>query len=494
MGLNWRDAWRSLRHGRVVVDLAAGQHSTSLVGLPAERWDTLRPSAEWGLATVDDLVAEKGLAVYREMLRRDDQVSSCVSLLQLARLASGWEIAAASNAEEDKRCAKYVRHAFERMRSYSVNRLLSDAMDAVPIGFAVLEAAWDEPEEYGEWRGFQGYRCFKPLPQETITFHRDEHGDIDADGVWQVKAQQQGAMVTPGLDPAWFNKLERDRFVLWFWRSQYGNPLGLSILRAAYGAYFFKQFTIKHWARYMERYGMPRVCAEIPEAQFQAKSATVLDALRRYQSELAMVVQSGVKLTVDEPSTTATMNYEAAVAWANKAIAHACLLPSTILDNTEGGSYALAKAQKSTFTWILDNLGNLLADEVMQEQVIRPLVMQNFGPQYELPKFVFSPYEQRDNESIARMVDILARAGMNIPTQWIRETLGIPEAVEGEAVLVPPQPAAVPSSAASGLGLSQEEADLNAVIADMVAARGDRDDSIDVLRGNGKRTKAARRW
>lgn len=471
MGL--RDAWHALRHGRA-IELAIQEQDTSILSMPAERWDPYNWNRTWGLRAVDDLVATKGISVYREMMERDPQVLSCVQLPILARLASGWDFLPASESLEDAKAAEYTRRVLEQF----VARLMSDAMDALPLCFACVEKVWAEPEESGEWRGYQGYRAFRALPQETVTFKRDEHGDIEPDGVWQTKSDAPGQMVAPSLDPTNFNQFAVDRFVLWHWRSKYGNPLGLSVLRPAYASYFFKQFTIKHWARYMERYGLPRARVRVPANSTKEQMEAAVEMLRRYQTDLAMAYRDNSTVEIDEPSTTATMNFEAAITAANKEIAHACLLPSTLLDNTEGGSYALAKAQKSTFTWVLDNIGALLSSEVMGNQVIRPLIDANFGPQYECPKFTFRDYSQPDLESIARMVVMLAEKGMDIPKSWIRETLGLPEVKDAADLLIVPQAAAVPTT-------DTEEEALDAVVAEYAAARatGDKDRALAALAG-----------
>jgi phage gp29-like protein len=271
-----------------------------------------------------------------------------------------------------------------------------------------------------------------------VTYKRDEHGDLEPDGVWQSKADHPGSMIVPGLDPANFTRMSVDRFVRWYWRSEYGNPLGLSILRPAYAAYFFKQHVIKQWARYMAKYGLPGVRVTVPKASTKEQIDEAVEWARRYQTDLAMVLREGTSIIVDAPNTTATMNFEAGVQHANKEIAHACLLPSTLLDTTDQGSYALAKAQRSTFTWVLDNIGALLSEEVMGEQVIRPLIDTNFGPQYECPRFVFKDYSQPDLESIARMVDILVKAGMSVSESWAREAIGMPEVKDAADRLRPP--------------------------------------------------------
>lgn len=482
-----RDALQAFRHGRTIEMTVGPERDQLVTGLPAERWNAQSWNAGWGLQTVDDLVQSKGIGIYREMPRKDPHVSSCIYLPVMARLSSGWDFVPASDAPEDARVAAYVRFALDKL----VSRLLTDAMEALWMGFCCIEKIWGAPQATGEWAGFQGYRAFRPLPQETVTYKRDEHGDLEPDGVWQARSDHPGSMVTPGLDPANFTRHDASRFVKWYWRTEYGNPLGLSILRPAYAPYFFKQFTLKQWARYMAKYGMPGIRIKVPKDAKKEQMDDAVEYARRYQTDLAMAYREGTEITIEAPNTTATMNFEAAKTDANKEIAHACLQPATLLDVTDQGSYALAKEQSGTFTWFLDNVGNLLAEEVMDQQVIRPMVDTNFGRQYECPWFTFRDFSQPDRESVARMVDLLVKAGMDVPKSWIRETLGVPEVSdEADRLTPPPVSVSVPPPAPLGMSGDPEQDALDSLVAEMAMARstGNKDRFLEAVHGgNGRR-------
>jgi hypothetical protein len=232
----------------------------------------------------------------------------------------------------------------------------------------------------------------------------------------------------------------------------------------------------------MSKHGLSGVRVRVPANATKKQMDDAVEYARRYQTDLVMAYRDGTDIVIESPNTAATMNYEAGITSANKEIAHACLQPSTLLDVTDQGSYALAKEQSGTFTWFLDNVGGLLSEEVMQQQVIRPLVTANFGPQYECPWFTFRGFSQPDRESIARMIDLLVRAGMDVPKSWIRETLGVPEVSDEQDRLNPPAVAApMPPATVAMSG----DADLDALLQEFTAARwtGDRDRGCAALRG-----------
>jgi len=476
-----RDAAQAFRHGRVIEMTVGPEHDQLVQGLPAERWDSYSWNTTWGLRTIDDLVQSKGVAIYREMPREDPNIASCIYLMVMARLSSGWDFLPASDAPEDKRSADWMRTDMDRL----VSRLVSDLMEAVWIGFSCIEKVWDKPRTSGEWAGFQGYRTFRPLPQETVTFKRDEHGDLEPDGVWQCKSDHPGSMVPPGLDPGSFNKFDASRFVKWYWRTEYGNPLGLSVLRAAYAPYFFKKLATKHWARYMAKFGLPGIRVRVPANATKEQMDDAVEYARRYQTDLAMAYREGTVIETETPNTTATMNYEAAIAYANKEEAHACLQPSTMLDAPENGSYLLGREHTSTFTMTLDNIGRLIEEEAIGSQIIRPSIDTNFGPQYECPRFKFRDFSQKDMESFVRMVDLAVRAGVSIPQSWVKETIGAPEVKDEADRLIPPAASSptppVPSLPVAASG----DPDLDALVAEFMAARmtNDKDRGCAALLG-----------
>lgn len=466
-----------------------GSGATTPLGSPAERYYPLFVNPSWAVTTADDLVQRKGLAVYREMLERDDQVASCIGLLTFARLASGWTIAPASEDETDKKAAAFVERVFADLTESSVGRLLQDALEALPMGFACVEKVWGEPYATGDFRGLRPYRTFRALPQETITVKRNDVGDIEPDGIWQSKPMQ---MVAPGLSPDLFEHYERDRFILWSWRRKWGNPLGMSILRPAYRWYFLKTKTIEWWARYMEYFGQPWVWGEVPTGTGDTEKDKILDTLRRFQTQQRIVLESGTKLNIVEPQATAVLNYDQLLQRCDRGIARTIFTPATLVDTTEIGSYALGKAQKGTYEWVLDNLGQCLQDEVMHEGAIAPLIDHNFGPDVQCPTFRFKDFSEPDRLAIANLYKVLVEIGMPIGISTIRKSLNIEAPTDDDEVLggaTPSPTQGIPRDAID------EAAQIDALLGDLLEAStssNPSDEMAGAIRGNGKRVKSER--
>ena len=445
-----------------------------------------------GLKAIDDLVARRGLAPYREMQTRDDQVSSCLGYLIFARLASGSSITPASGDETDKKVAAAFEDNCKRLRGSSIVRLHQNAMDAIGMGFSLQEKVWDEPNQFGQFKGLRYYKTFRPIPQETITFKVDAFGEIERDGVWQAKPHLP---MTGFTSPNAYNHLERDRFIIWSWRQLNGNPLGLSALRPAYRWFMWKDMQVRWWAKYMERHGHPWVIGQYDETNPE-KRASMMRKLSRFLIDRVLLLKRGQTVEVKEPGATATANFEQAVTKADRAIARCLFTPSLLTEHGgEVGSFALGQSHKNVFEWPLNHLAETLQDELMNEQVERPWVDHNFGEEVDVPVWKYKDYSEPDRQIIANIFKILKELGVPVGVSRIRQALGEPDPdpddlLIGGAEDNPDQ--GIPDDI-------QEEADAtDGLLADMLAATksGSEDDLIDVIRGNGKRTKqeAGKRW
>jgi hypothetical protein len=445
-----------------------------------------------GLRTIDDLVARKGLAPYREMPTRDEQVASCLGYLVFARLSSGYSCTPASGDEVDKRVCAAWEDNQKRLKQTSVLRLMQNSMEAIHIGFSVQEKVWDDPNKGGDFKGLQYYKTFRPIPQETVTFKQDAFGQLEPDGMWQAKPHMP---MTGYTAPGAYNHLPVDRFIIWNWQQRSGNRLGLSVLRPAYRWYMWKDMQVRWWAKYMERHGHPWVVGEHEETD-PKKRADMMRKLSRFLIDHVLLLKRGQKVDVRDPGTTAVANFDAAITKADRALARCIFIPALLTETGDTtGSYALGKSQKGVFEWPLDHLAETLQTEVMGEQVLRPWVDHNFGPDVDIPNWKFKEFSEPDRVVIATVFKILKDLGVPLGVSRIRQALGEPEP-DPEDQLVggaedDPDQSIPPES------LDQAKI-IDGLLADMLAASGSNseDDLINVIRGNGKLTKqqAVKPW
>jgi phage gp29-like protein len=134
----------------------------------------------------------------------------------------------------------------------------------------------------------------------------------------------------------------------------------------------------------------------------------------------------------------------------------------------------------------------LIEREVFGLQVARPFVDHNFGTEIDVPNFKFKAFSDPDLVALSTIVKTLCDVGFPIPPDWIEKAFGIPQAEDGEPSLGKSLPADTGNPLAGFPDVvSQEDEALTALSLDLFEAAGDPtgDDAVNVLRGQGKRSK-----
>lgn len=337
----------------------------------------------------DKLVGRKGLKVYDKM-RNDDQVKIIMSLKKHAVLASGWVIEPASEEQSDVDVAEFVETGFNEMDGTLDNDLL-EIMSAQDYGYSITEKVFQVLDSGSKFPGKIGYKALKTRRPHLFQFKLDEFGNILENGIVQYKVF--GGEVS----------LPLDKFILYSYNSEFGNPYGKSDLRAAYVPWWSKSNFHKWWSMFMERFAQPIVKGSYTpnvSKEHQNQLKTILERLR---ARTSILVPEGVDVTFLEAQRRGSDVYIKSIDALNLAIARALLMPNLIGatpdDNT--GSFARAKKNFDVFMLVLDRVRKEM-EELMQEQVIKEVVDFNFVVE-DYPKFKFQPLTEENRQAIADM-------------------------------------------------------------------------------------------
>ncbi len=184
--------------------------------------------------------------------------------------------------------------------------------------------------------------------------------------------------------------MPRSKFVLYANRSGYGRVKGLSDLEAAYKHWQSKQTLLAAWKLHLERFAMPTVLGSYERGLPADDQAAILAALQRLQDNTAIVYPNQIEISTLGGNKEQSTGFMDALDFHNREIARSIL--GQTLTTDEGrrvGSLALGKVHLQVLLLQLEAVRRELADTVMTEQVIRPLVELNFGPG-EIPRFEFA--------------------------------------------------------------------------------------------------------
>ncbi len=380
----------------------------------------------------DDLTTSKGLQIYRTMQTRDDMVSSAIHYLIMSCLSSGWQIDAASDEEQDIKARDYIEHAIKGIEGTPL-QVLTNIMDCLPMGFSICEKVWAEPENSGDWVGYQGYRRIAHKNPLSITFEQDAYGEVTENGILQTDAK--GNITRHLLDDV----------VYWPFMLKDDDPYGTRLLRPAYRYYFVKDMSIKKWASFIERYGLPLLMAKHDPDMSDEDVNTLVGWLKMLTNGVVSAFRDDIEITEYKPALTKeTGLFKDAIAHCNRGIARSILLPALVGENSETGSYSLGKEHTDLFIIVLNNIRDGLID-IVNEQIVKPLHVQNFPEGQVAPKFSLKPLTGEDLGVKAAMVKTLVESGKSFDEDIIDDWFSIPKNVEGAVKVGKSDPAPGPA-------------------------------------------------
>lgn len=305
-----------------------------------------------------------------DRMQTDSMIQTVLTVKRLGVLATDFHIRPSADTASAKQKAAFIEEAFSRMEG-SPGTILSGAMDAFAKGWSVQEAIY-APKGGRIW-----LQAVKPKDPQLFGLEVDEFGNI-----------HQLNLRLPGRPD---ETLPRDKFILWANREQYRRPKGRSDLDAAYPHWKAKQTLLGAWKLHLERFAMPTVLGKFQRGLPAEEQASLSRQLRELSQNVAIVFPSEIDISTLGANKEQSQGFMDALDFHNREIARAVL--GQTLTTDEGrrvGSLAMGKVHLQVLLVQLESLRKELADRVMTEQVIRPLIELNFGPG-ELPKFVFEP-------------------------------------------------------------------------------------------------------
>lgn len=305
-----------------------------------------------------------------DLMQSDSMIQTALTVKRLGVLAAPYSVVASGPSAAGERNARFVEACFAEMAG-SPTAILAQAMDAFAKGWSVQEMLFAEE---GGRIALTEVRAKNPA---TFGLRVDAFGKLT--GL---------RLEVPG-EPA--QELPRGKFVVYANRGGYGRPKGRSDLDAAYPHYAAKSQLLDAWKLHLERFASPTMLGRFQRGISTDEQSAILAALNDLARSKAIVFPSEIEVSAIAGEREPSTGFMDAIEFHNREIARAIL--GQTLTTDEGrrvGSLALGKVHLQVLMLQLQSIREELADLVMTEQVIRPLIELNFGPG-DIPRFVFEP-------------------------------------------------------------------------------------------------------
>ncbi|OYZ03491.1 MAG: hypothetical protein B7Y42_00495 [Polaromonas sp. 28-63-22] len=383
-------------------------------GLTPPRLASILQRAEQG-----DLIGQHEL--FQDMEEKDAHLYSCMQTRRLALQGLDWDIVPPDNATAaEQALAEYAEEALRGIQDFE--DLVFDMTDGIGHGFAALELTW---------RNVRGQLLpTNATHRPQAWFKMSQNPALDRNELRLRDVSVDGAALLPF---GWLLHQHRAR-------SGYTARTGL--FRVLAWPFLFKNFAVRDLAEFLEIYGLPlRVGTYNPSASKDDK-ATLLRAVVNIGHDAAAIIPEGMMIDFKNAATGDNKSFDAMISLMERSMSKAILGGTLTSGEGQNGTQALGNVHNELRHDLRDADAKQLG-ATLTRQLVYPILAVNkgLGDLARCPRLVFDTQEAEDLKLYSEAVPKLVAIGMKVPVHWAHTKLKIPQADEGEEVLVVASPA-----------------------------------------------------
>ena len=370
--------------------------------------------------------------LFQEMEDKDGHLYSVLQTRKNGVLSRDRKVLAASDSPRDRETADFVTHTLDAIPHF--DRALRDILDSLGKGFSVTEILWTP----------QGRRvaveALKSRPQSRFVFDRDSRLRLldDTDVLPRLLSPSDPVPTAHGRpgDPAPGRPLPPEKFIVFTFEGRHGNPYGTGLCQKAYWYYWFKKNNLRFWVIFNEKFGAPTVVGKYSRGASEEERDRLLEVVESLQNDTGVVVPESMVLELLEARRSGTINtYRDLADWCNDEISKIVLGGTlTASEGRRSGSYALGRIHEAVRNEYIESDARALM-EVVNTQLVRPLVALNFGAATPPPLWSIDISDDADLEREARLDAELIGMGVPLPLGYFYEKYKRPAPRDEERAL-----------------------------------------------------------
>jgi phage gp29-like protein len=385
------------------------------------------------------------LTLAEEMEERDPHYASVLGTRKRAASGIDHEIESATDAPNDVRIADDVRAMLAR---HDIGTLIEDMLDGLGKGYSCIEILWDMSERQWSPAGFD-WRDPRFFTLDRVT----------------------GRQLLLLTDASPFGEpLKPFKFITHLPRVKSGLPVRSALARLSATSYMCKSWALSDWMTFAEIFGMPiRVGKYHSNATAEEKN-TLRMAVANLGSDAAAIMPDSMKIEFHEGGKGSGGNdlFERLCIFLDKQVSKGVLGQTMTAD--DGSSQAQAKVHNEVRIDILSADAKQL-EAAINQQLIRPYVDLNHGPQTAYPRLRLPVAEPEDIDSLVTAVEKLVPLGLKVSQKHMRSKLAIPDPGKDDELLGSPKSDTAPAlnhQTALNRDTSGSSDDIDALADDMI--------------------------
>lgn len=409
----WRRRSQALQTPRPESrEVAAAQVTDKYSEYPSDGLTPVRLAEIFKEADAGDVLRQAEL--FEEMEEKDPHLFSQLQTRKNAVTGLDYEVIPFdSDDPRDKEIAEFVEAQLGGIEGFE--DIMLDLLDAIGKGFAVSEIMWSYDEGH-------------VVVDDIRSRHQKRFFWDSTDDSFKVRTQE----APEGIE------LPKNKFIVHKYKARSGHPSRAGVLRVVAWMYLFKNYTLKDWVAFCEVFGMPLRLGKYQPGASEDDKRALMQALVAIGADAAGIFPDGTAIEfVNTEKTSSTDLYERLARYCDEQVSKA-ILGQTLTSDSGGGSYAQSKTHNDVRHDLTVADCKAIA-ATLRRDLIRPLVLYNFGEDKRIPYLRFDAEESEDLTQTATVIGTLIReAGLKVPTSYIYKKFSIPKPEGDEEVATPP--------------------------------------------------------
>lgn len=385
---------------------------------------------------------------YRELEEKDDDISGALEMLKLAVLNRESTFVPGDESGAAQDAATFIKEQFKQLPNF--HEIKEAILDFPAYGVSIQEMIFDVSA------GQVALLDIKDRPQELFSFNPQYQLQTGPMRLLRNPFAFDGGELVP-----------EEKFVISTFRPRSGNRRGRPLLRRCFWMSWFKRQTMRFWLRFGEK-GPGTAAVQYPQGAGQDEKAKALAAAEAMISSVAIAIPENFGLIKELLTSARSQNpavYEKLYDKCAESIWRTVVGQTLTSHGSEGGagSRALGGVHMKMF-YLKEVEVALKLQNVINDQVVRPLHLWNFGPNVPMPQLSIV---SKDEQDLVQRIGIDSTAqtmGVPITKRYMQDMYGYPEPEEDDEILVRVQgdAAAISAGAAQIPSFSEAEAKRNA--------------------------------
>lgn len=356
----------------------------------------------------------QAMLLYRELEEKDEDVGNALDSLRLKVLEREHKLVPGDESQLAQDTMKFVDEQLKAIPNF--HGVLDCILDAPGYGFSVQEMLFDTSMGQAALIGVND------CPQELFLF-----GDRYQPQIGQLQFLDQ-PMAASG------QPVPEEKFIVFTYRGRARNRMGRPLLKNVFWPSWFKRNVQRLWMQYCEK-GPGTAVTRFNDSDSDSERRQAVAVAQALIDNVAVAIPNGMQIEAELLKGTRAMDpatYTKFFEAMQYSIVRKVLGETLTSFGNEGGTGS--RAQGDTHADTLDSRVVELCRAtaaVLNWQLVRPLVLWNFGPNAPLPQWSFDLGQEEDLTQRLETDSGLQRMGKQFTAGYISARYDVP-LVEGE--------------------------------------------------------------